>query len=681
MPLCYHEQFTYPQACSKDLDEPTSSQTRLGRISRFRLYYQIRYHYRDALTHTLTRAKSETGTVKNIFYEEAGSFKVGSILADNTTSLQVEAAHGKRLKIKASAVLLRFDNPALHEFMQQAQTLADDIDIEFLWECCEENKEFTAQELAADYFGHAPASEEIAAVMILLRNNPIYFHRKGQGRYRAAPPEILQAALASQEKKRLAEEKQAAYIEQLLDSRLPEAFQPLLDQLLYKPDKNTIEWKALEAASKATKLSVPKLLEQCGAIPSSHDYHFRQFLFEHFPEGTTINLPPVDFSLASTGDLPSADVAAFSIDDATTTEIDDAFSVTSLSVNSFRIGIHIAAPALGVPTDSLLDQVAARRLSTVYLPGQKITMLPEEIIQHYTLDAAQRRPALSLYLDIADDFTVLDTFSRIETVQVSANLRLDLLEQQFNEATLQETQKDYPFADELHRLWHFANSMEKLRGKEQDSSNEKVDYSFIVEHDRVSIYERHRGAPIDKVVSELMIFANVEWGKQLADAGFAGIYRSQETGGKVRMGLEPAPHQGLGVAQYAWSSSPMRRYVDLINQRQLIALLSGNEPAYTRDNDALLVAMRDFEQAYATYAEFQRNMERYWCLRWLLQEQISTTGATVIRENIIKLDRLPLVTRMPSLPDLAPGTPITVSVSGIDLIDRSLNMDFVSRNE
>ena len=616
----------------------------------------------------------------NVFYEEAGALKVGNILADNTTSLQIESVHGKRSKIKAGAILLRFENPPMHEFMQQAQEMAAEIDVDFLWECCEENNEFTGQELANDYFGHTPNPVEIAAITILLNQNPIYFHKKGTGRYKAAPPEILRAALASREKKRLTEEKQAGYVQQLVAFELPDTFRPLLDDLLYKPDKNTIEWKALEAACAATRLSVPRLLEQCGAIPSTHDYHFNQFLYEHFPEGTSTDSLPSDFHRTDPEDFPLAEVTAFSIDDAATTEIDDAFSVTPLTFGSFRIGIHIATPALGVAPDSLLDKFAAKRLSTVYLPGRKITMLPESVIQHFTLSETRRRPVLSLYLDVADDFTVTNTLSRIETIEVSTNLRLDVLEQQFNEITLRENQANYPFAHELRVLWDFSNKMEKLRGKDQDINSEKVDYSFTIEQDRVSISERRRGAPIDKVVSELMIFANAEWGKQLADAGFAGIYRSQGNG-KVKMSLSPAPHQGLGVSQYTWSSSPMRRYVDLINQRQLIALVSGNPPAYTREDDALLIAMRDFEMAYATYAEFQRGMERYWCLRWLLQENINTTGAVVVKENLVKLDRLPLIARVPSLPDLSPGTFVTIGISQIDLLDRTLHASFLGKRE
>ncbi len=616
----------------------------------------------------------------NVFYEEEGVFKVGAILADNTTSLQVEAPHGKRSKIKAASVLLRFDAPPLSEFMHFAQKTADDLDLNFLWECCVSDAEFASDALAADYFGHSPSPLEAAAVLIRLHAAPMYFYKKGRGRYKAAPPEALKAALASQEKKRLQAEQQSRYVGLLAAFTLPDEFRPLLTELLYRPDKNTVEWKALDAACTAAKLNVPRLLEKCGAIPSSHDYHFNRFLLEYFPEGTGFGPLDTDGELSDPVDLPVADVAVFSIDDATTTEIDDAFSVTPLTLGSFRIGIHIAAPALGIAPGSPLDRVVAKRLSTVYLPGNKITMLPEAVIHHYTLGEERLCPVLSMYLDVADDFTITATHSCIEQVRIAANLRHDTLEQHFNEYTLAGDNLDHPFGKELRALWNFAGKMEALRGKASDSNNEKIDYSFNVKDDCVIISERRRGSPIDKVVAELMIYVNAEWGKQLADGGVAGIYRNQ-SGGKVRMSTSPAPHQGLGVSQYAWISSPLRRYVDLINQRQLIALLRRETPPYTRESDDLLLAMRDFEAIYEAYGDFQRGMERYWCLRWLLQENINTTGAQVLKENLVKFDRLPLVIRVPSLPDMSPETYVEVEISQVDLLDLTCNARFLRKLE
>jgi exoribonuclease-2 len=613
----------------------------------------------------------------NVFYEEEGTFKVGSILVDNTTSLHVEAPHGKRAKIKTASVLLRFDAPSLSEFMDVAQKTAEDLDPNFLWECCESEAEFASDVLAADYFGHAATPEEAAAVLMRLHSAPMYFYKKGRGRYKAAPPKALEAALASQEKKRRQTEQQARYIRLLENCTLPEEFKPALLDLLYRTDKNTLEWKALDAACVAAKMSASKLLEKCGAIPSTLDYHLNRFLLEHFPAGTGFGSVEA-CELIDPVDLPISDAIAFSIDDVTTTEIDDAFSVTPLTLGSFRVGIHIAIPTLGAPPGSSLDAVAAQRLSTVYLPGSKITMLPEAVIQHYTLCEQRLCPALSMYLDVADDFTVTATNSRIEQVRVAANLRHDTLEEHFNESSLVSGNVDHPFGKELLALWNFACKMETARGKANDSNNEKIDYSFTVIDDHISISPRRRGSPMDKVVSELMIYVNAEWGRELANHGVVGIYRSQSNG-KVRMSTSPAPHQGLGVAQYAWISSPMRRYVDFINQRQLVALLRGESPPYARDSESLKTAMRNFETAYEIYGDFQRNMERYWCLRWLLQENVVTTSGQVLKENLVRFDRLPLVARVSSLPEMPPETDIEVEISQIDLLELTFHAKYLRK--
>ena len=619
----------------------------------------------------------------NIFYEEDGSFRVAAILADNVTSLQVEALHGKRSKVKATSVLLRFETPPLSEFMELAQTMVQGLDAGFLWECCPRDMEFSGDTLATEYFGHPPSPVESAALLIRLHSAPIYFYKKGKGHYKAAPPEALKAALAGQEKKQRQLEQQARYVTQLGSGVLPEEFKPALPGLLYRPDKNSVEWKAIDTVCAATKQTALQLLAQCGAIPSTHNYHFNRFVSEYFPEGTGFDETGIAGLLADQPDgcdLPVAAVSAFSIDDASTTEIDDAFSVTFLPLGSFRVGIHIAVPALGVTPGSLPDKIAAERLSTVYLPGNKITMMPEAVIRHYTLEAGRLCPVVSMYVEVADDCTVTAVRSCIEQVRVADNLRNEALEEYFNERALAEGRRDYPYSKELRAIWGFACKMEMLRGKVNDSNNERAEYSFSVRDDHVTISERRRGSPLDKVVSELMIYVNAEWGRQLAEGGVAGIYRSQG-GGKVKMSTSPAPHQGLGVSQYAWMSSPMRRYVDLLNQRQLIALLRKETPLYTRESDDLLVSLRNFEVVYEAYGDFQRGMERYWCLRWLLQEKIGTIGAQVFKENLVKLDNLPLMIRAPSLPDLLPGKQVSLEICRIDLLELVLDVRFLGKSD
>ncbi len=609
----------------------------------------------------------------NVFYEEDGELKVGAVLADNDSSLQVEAPHGKRSKVKASAVLLRFESPAHTAFVPAAQAQADAIDIDFLWQCCGAD-EFGYDTLAREYYGQAPDAVQSAAVLTRLHGAPMYFYKKGRGRYKAAPEESLKAALASVERKRLQALAKAAYVDELAAGRMPESFRPLLDTLLYKPDKNSIEWKALDEASAAAKLSPARLLERCGALPDLHQFHLRRFLFEHFPKGPgfpELPAPPVP------ADLPLAEVEAYSIDDAETTEIDDAFSLQELPGGNRRLGIHIAAPALGILADSPLDALARERLSTVYFPGGKITMLPEQAVSAYTLAAGRECPALSIYFDIGQDFSLRSHETRVERIRIAGNLRHDTLEPVFNAEALSRGSIDHPQGAALAWLWQFSGHRLVVRKGDGPRGEDRPEFVFRVDDGQVSISRRQRGTPIDQVVAELMILANSTWAGELHDAGQCALFRVQ-SGGKVRTSTAAGPHDGLGVAQYMWASSPLRRYTDLINQRQLIARAQQQPVVYQAKDTSLLAAMRDFEVAYDVYNEYQRTMERYWSLRWLVQEQTTVvTGTVLMRENLVRLDAVPLVQKVSSLPaTVTPGQRVELTVGAIDLLDLGLELGF-----
>ncbi|MDR3221454.1 MAG: RNB domain-containing ribonuclease, partial [Candidatus Accumulibacter sp.] len=303
-----------------------------------------------------------------VLFEEEGAFKAGTILTDNESSLQVEMVSGKRAKIKTSNVLLRYKEPSPGSLLELAEKAAADIETDFLWECAGDG-EFSFGDFADEYFGdagHGASAVEAAALLLALQAAPIHFHRKGKGRFRKASPDILAAALAGLEKKRqqaLAVERMAG---ELAAFTLPPEFAPMLDQIVYEPDRNRPETKALEAACAKTGLSAPHLLSRCGAIRSAYDYHLRRFLCEQFPRGT--GFPELGTPALPAG-LPRADALAFSIDDAATTEIDDAFSLRPLPGVGWRAGIHIAAPGLAFSPHSEIDRVARARLSTVYMPG------------------------------------------------------------------------------------------------------------------------------------------------------------------------------------------------------------------------------------------------------------------------------------------------------------------------
>ena len=614
-----------------------------------------------------------------VLFEEDGAFKAGTVLADNDSSLQVETSHGKRVKLKSSHVLLQFREPAPGELLERGAADAEELDTGFLWEVCGDG-EFGFQDFAAEYHGHAPNAVEAAAVLLRLHSAPIYFHRKGRGRFRKAPAEILQAALAGLEKKRQQAEAIERMRSELVAGRLPTELAGMLPQLLYRPDRNRIETKAFEAACVDAGLSAPRLLLKCGALASSYDFHYHRFLFEYFEDG--VAFPPFE-PPHEPAELPRADVAAFSIDDATTTEIDDAFSVTPRAGGGWRIGIHIAAPALGFGRGTDLDAIARRRLSTVYMPGGKITMLPDEVVQTFTLAEGRDCPAVSLYLDVTPGLAIVGEESRVEMVPIVANLRHHDIEPVFNDETVHGDGPDFAWKRELTLLWDLATVLEAGRGK-AGGNEDRIDFSFSVDWTQetadgpghVSIGRRLRGSPMDKLVAELMIHANVTWGRLLDEAGVPGLYRAQG-GGKVRMTTVAAPHEGLGVECYAWSSSPLRRYVDLVNQWQIVSVLKGEAPAFAPRSADLMAALRDFELTYAEYAEFQRGMERYWCLRWLRQHGRGEVDAVVLRENVVRLTEIPLVFKVPSMPLQLPGSEVRLCVEHTDLLDVDIEARFV----
>ncbi|MGH8809808.1 MAG: ribonuclease catalytic domain-containing protein, partial [Noviherbaspirillum sp.] len=337
-----------------------------------------------------------------------------------------------------------------------------------------------------------------------------------------------------------------------------------------------------------------------------------------------------------------------------------------------------------------IDTIARQRLSTVYMPGDKITMLPDELVESFTLAEGRTCPALSLYatLDPAD-WSVLATETKAEAVPITSNLRHNDLDDLVTEESLANGGGDYPHKADIALLWQWAQVLEKGRMAKRESfglkpeQTNRVDFNFYVEDDVVSIVRRKRGAPLDKIVAELMIFANSTWGKLMHDHGVPGIYRSQGGGGggwaakmQVRMVTHAAPHQGLGVDQYAWSTSPLRRYTDLVNQWQILACVEHGvtaplvAPFKPKDAD-LFAVVSAFDAAYAAYADFQTGMERYWCLRWLAQENAKHVDAVVLKDEVLRLVDIPLIIRLPGMPQAARGTQVKLDLLRWDEVDLS----------
>nr|WP_314105261.1 RNB domain-containing ribonuclease [uncultured Neisseria sp.] len=611
----------------------------------------------------------------NIFYEESGQFKVAAIVQKNDATYQVDTQHGKRTKVKANNVFAEFDGD-MAAFLENAQAQAADIDTDLLWEVCGE-EEFSAEAIAEEYYGHAPTKTELAATLIALYAAPMYFYKKAKGVFKAAPEETLKQALAAIERKKQQDAQIDAWAEALKRGEMPSEIAADLKTILHAPDKQSLTYKAFTKAADALKTSAYELAKKTGGITSIPQYLQDGFEIKYFPKGT--GFP--DLPLPEMPDLPKADVTAFSIDDESTTEVDDALSLTDLGNGTKRVGIHIAAPSLAIKPGDKMEKNIMERLSTVYFPGGKITMLPENWIAAFSLDAGAYRPAVSIYFDVDGEFNVGGPTCKIEAVNIAENLRIQAIEPHFNAETGLDEAGEMMFAHHQDLIWfhQFAVALQKARGKYEPDRAPQYDYSIeLDEEGNVSVVHRERGSPIDMLVSEMMILANSTWAQMLHDNDLPGLFRVQPAG-KVRMSTKSEPHIGMGVQHYGWFTSPLRRAADYINQKQLLSLIDDSaEPLFQQSDAELFAALRDFDTAYAAYADFQRQMEAYWSLVYLQQQGTNELTATILKEDLVRIEGLPLVTRATGIPfDALPKSQVLLKITELDPEKQFIALNYV----
>ena len=413
------------RARRRDILNGNSSLVRSGR----------RRHRRGAGTHIDTRvccrreARPRLAVSTNVFYEEEGDFKVGAVLADNVTSLQVEAPHGKRSKVKAANVLVRFEGGGLGGFHGRGAASSPTAWTSISCGNAAARTSSPSTRWRATTSAARPWPSSPPALLVKLHGAPMYFYKKGKGRYKAAPPDGARrrrsprsSASAGRRSRR------PATSAQLTEGKLPPEFAPMLDRLLYAPDRQLDRVEGARGGERRSEAHAgapdralrrrcrPRATTTSTASCSSIFRAARRFRPARAAPGRTT--------------CRSRRRTAFSIDDVTTTEIDDAFSVTPLCrTATLSVGIHIAAPALGIAPGSPVDAAARERLSTVYFPGRQ---------DHHAAGGGDRRatrsarhrdpPALSLYVEIAPDFGIVSTATRVERVAIAANLRHDALE-------------------------------------------------------------------------------------------------------------------------------------------------------------------------------------------------------------------------------------------------------------
>jgi exoribonuclease II len=303
---------------------------------------------------------------------------------------------------------------------------------------------------------------------------------------------------------------------------------------------------------------------------------------------------------------------------------------------------------------------------------------------------------VSLYVTFDEaSFDIISTDSKIESVPIVANLRHDTLEDLIteewlassNHRTINDLQPAYLLPESLSYLYKLATNLkqkrEVVRGKPETFNRPDYNFKLIDKgntglhgEETVEITTRKRGSPLDLIVAEAMILANSTWGQLLSEYGVPGIYRSQASlapGVKVRMGTKALPHAGIGVPSYAWSTSPLRRYTDMVNQWQIISCIKHGKtallaaPFKPKDAD-LFSIISNFDNTYSAYNQYQNGMERYWTLKYLQQNNITELNASLFKENMVRADDLPLVLPVMGANNLERNTKVTIKLGEINLM-------------
>ncbi|MBQ7503628.1 RNB domain-containing ribonuclease [bacterium] len=393
-----------------------------------------------------------------------------------------------------------------------------------------------------------------------------------------------------------------------------------------------------------------------------------------------------DDELASRADL--TDLECFTIDDATTTDIDDALSFEENSDGTFRIGIHIADASYYVTPESLIDGEARVRGTAVYLPDLKIPMCPAALSESVcSLVADKRRLAFSFLVNFDSDFNLTDFRMVSSVIKVKERHTY----QTANEALAEG------------RWQKFLAIARKLVEKRQENGSISIPFPRVnvkVCNGEILIERDNPNSPSQILVSEMMILANSIAGRYLADREAPGIFRSQEApeqplgdledGDPVKlynirrfirkgtMGLEPARHNGLGLDSYVQVTSPIRRYNDLLMQRQLKTLLSSGEPLYSTED--LGRALAYTKQSTSLASSLEQERKNYWLLRYLEEHAWEDMEAVVLANHpdrhIVQLCNCLLESDCPQVPGhpLPPGTHIHVKIDLVWPRDNTLRL-------
>jgi exoribonuclease-2 len=631
-------------------------------------------------------------------YLDQGRLKPGLVVREQERHLALIDSAGREKMVPRDLVLVRHPDrrsdrdgvaAAIEALKTERAALAGELDLELLWNVAQEqSRSFTAGELADLFFGRH--SDAAASVMLeALLNDRIYFVRRHMDFVPRTPEQVDRLRMQNDRIRARSEDyrkTQKQFRDIISGAEIPPESEaaPIIEELSrYLKNPFTRSREVMQMLEHAAPEVDPaeaafEILERLGASPPVPRFAFVAGLKANFSEAANkeaATVIPGPRALSDGG-------FAVTIDDDDTLEVDDALSVESLSDGTTRVRVHIALVADFVKKGGAMDQEAAARATTVYLPEATIRMLPDAIsCRSASLIEGEERPVLTTDVKLSPDGELMEASIYPARIPIMRRLDYDQVDSMLaagRDGVGEEA------ARTLAQLHLAANRLRERRRTAGAVLVQRREAKVRVRDGEVDIQVLDSGSPGRILVAEFMVLSNFVAARYAAMNRIPIIYRVQPQGAgdfgaqRPHLSLHPEYHAGIGLDFYAQLSSPIRRYADLVMQRQLISALA-EHPSQPYNVDELLTVLAGAENADATGRELERRAKRYWILRYLERHaQDGPLVAFATREGqSAELADFAVRGTLHSAPSLPNDAPIIVQVSRVDPLRGWLAFDYV----
>ena len=658
-----------------------------------------------------------------VAYCDGAGLRAAYVVKEDKNKLQLKLGTGKDIKIPVKNVAMNLSGISSEaEFLSRAEALdkkiidnAAEVDLPMLWEMMEgEGPNFLIDELADFYFGDEDVFLK-AGLFQALCTDIVYFKRRGL-EFTIREADQVQAIIASNKKKaekEAYESRLRPWVEMILklgkDAReeVPEEFKPFANQLsnfLWTKSKSD-SVKLLDAliGKAPIKDKVFEVLMKTGQLPEDVDNHLvmagvRPDFSERIREAG--NQCEIKEDLSRT--ILPEDFFCYSIDDASTRDVDDVLSLEA-DGDGWKVGIHIADVSAFVQQGDDLDKEGFNRGTSIYLPTCTVNMFPPELsINKASLLPGSARPAMSFYAQLSATGDL--TSWKVEKSMLKVSRKLSY---QFCDELLDEVAEgEELLAGELEILDQISKDLRRLREENGAVTFNRPEVKITVKEGDVSVEEVRANSRSRALVGEYMILANQIAALHCARNDVPIIYRTQEISEprpempeeydpvkfdvaikcmkKSRLSLHPASHAGLGADFYTQLTSPIRRYTDLVIQRQLSASLAGEELPYTPEE--LLQVLAGADQSAQVARDVQRSSESYWMHEFMKRHKMDEDMAAIVVANIagaalVELEGYAMRIRMPSQEKLTLGTKLKVRIVKVNSDRGKIDCELVEMTE